>query len=274
MALLVMVKSASGMDEQLMQAVQQEVEQHGAHLLVVALCGSRAFGYASPQSDYDLRFIYAYPLNRYLSISPVKTELRLKGMDIVGYELGKFLSMAAGNGWTAPELVRSPIWYETPMMPGLVGELTQLSQAVFAPAPAVHSLLSCAKTYGKRLAHLSEGEQNNSDALVKMNLGRLRVLLAALYLQQHGCFYPVLLRDLVSVVCPDILPAVSQLSAWRAGQASPSPQEWFCAMAAVRALIDELSETLLEPHSSLPTLSSDTVAMVDAYYLQVVKRLG
>ena len=254
-----------------MQAVQNVVEANGAKLLLVALCGSRSFGYASPQSDFDLRFLYAYPEPRYFSITPVQTELRLKDMDVVGYELGKFFSMAAGNGWTAPELVRSPLWYESSVVPHLAASLRGLCEQVFAPAPAVHSLLSCAKTYGKRLAHFSEAEQNNPDTLVKMNLGRLRVLLAADYLQQHACFYPIELRDLAAAVCPAIVPAVELLSAWRAGQEVDSPQAWFYAMAAVRSLIDELTE-LLAQAEPLSVTAADT-APLDAYYLHVVQQL-
>ena len=254
-----------------MQAVQQEVEQNGARLLLVALCGSRSFGYASPQSDYDLRFLYAYPEARYFSITPVQTELRIKGMDVVGYELGKFLTMAASNGWTAPEMLRSPIWYESSVVPDLAAELRGLCEQVFEPAPAVHSLLSCAKTYGKRLAHFPQTEQNNPDTLVKMNLGRLRVLLAADYLQQHACFYPIELRDLAAAVCPAIVPAVELLSAWRAGQEVDSPQAWFYAMAAVRSLIDELTE-LLAQAEPLSVTAADT-APLDAYYLHVVQQL-
>lgn len=254
-----------------MQSVHRLVEENGAKLLLVALCGSRSFGYAAPQSDYDLRFLYVYPESRYFSINPVQSELRIKDADVVGYELGKFLAMAAGNGWTAPEMLRSPLWYTAAEFPDMVGELAHLCQSVFTAAPAVRSLLSCAKTYGKRLAHLRQEEQNNPDTLVKMNLGRLRVLLAALYLQRHGCFYPVLLRDLAAATCPSIVPAVEVLTEWRAGQAEPTPQVWFGAMAAVRALIEEVTDFMAQAEP-LPTSVADT-APLDAFYLRVVQHL-
>lgn len=262
------------MEEKLMKAVRSVVAENGATLLLVALCGSRAFGYAAPQSDCDLRFIYAYPLARYVSVTPVPTELRIKGLDVVGYELGKFLSMATSNGWTAPEMLRSPIWYVAPEFPNLAAELTQLTQAVFLPEPAVHSLVSCAKTYGKRLLHLPPESQNDRDSLVKMNLGRLRVLQAAKYLLQHGRFYPILMRDLTAAVSPSVLPAVELLTAWRAGAASPTPQEWFAAMASVRSVIDELTDALSVATPTATGPSARALALADAYYLRVVKQLG
>ena len=53
----------------MLDKVRQLAAENGATLLLVALCGSRAFGYAAPQSDADVRFVYVYPQSRYFSLA-------------------------------------------------------------------------------------------------------------------------------------------------------------------------------------------------------------
>ena len=50
--------------------------------------GSRAWGFASPDSDYDVRFIYIRPQNDYLQLQPRQ--------DFIDWELNETLDI---NGW-------------------------------------------------------------------------------------------------------------------------------------------------------------------------------
>jgi hypothetical protein len=50
-------------------AVLDRVEQqYSVHILCAVESGSRAWGFASQDSDYDVRFIYANPRDWYLSV--------------------------------------------------------------------------------------------------------------------------------------------------------------------------------------------------------------
>ncbi len=43
--------------------------EEGVQILYAAESGSRAWGFASPDSDYDVRFIYAHPRDWYVSLT-------------------------------------------------------------------------------------------------------------------------------------------------------------------------------------------------------------
>ena len=86
-----------------------EVErQHGVKVLYACESGSRAWGFASPDSDYDVRFIYLKPLSWYLRVGePRDTHEAMlpDDLDLAGWELRKTLrlyakgNMALMSGW-------------------------------------------------------------------------------------------------------------------------------------------------------------------------------
>lgn len=44
---------------EILQRLSKAEEEHGVRMLFAIESGSRAWGFASPNSDYDVRFIYA-----------------------------------------------------------------------------------------------------------------------------------------------------------------------------------------------------------------------
>ena len=246
---------------ELKQQVEQLVEQHGARLLHLCVCGSRAFGFASPQSDYDVRFIYVFPLSRYFSLTPPPEELHLEGADAVGYELGKFLRIAHKNGWNALEMLQAPVWYSHPC----VEELRELCREAFKPERAAHSLQGCALAYLRRLQHMSP-EDRGGEKEAKLLLGALRTLLAASYALKHRRPYPLPMAELVQQVGPaELCDIVAQLTACRTQCLPPSPE----TLAAARRYCEQLRQPLAE----LPQSADEIVLSfaMEKFYMNVVK---
>jgi uncharacterized protein len=53
---------------EILAALAAVEEQHSVHILLAVESGSRAWGFASEDSDYDVRFIYSHPRDWYLRV--------------------------------------------------------------------------------------------------------------------------------------------------------------------------------------------------------------
>lgn len=76
--------------------------------------GSRAWGFPSPDSDYDVRFIYARPRDWYLSIAPGRDVIELPIddlLDINGWDIKKALGLLLKPNPVMLEWLSSPIRY-------------------------------------------------------------------------------------------------------------------------------------------------------------------
>ncbi|HRZ23930.1 MAG TPA: nucleotidyltransferase domain-containing protein [Candidatus Contendobacter sp.] len=176
------------------------VIEHTEAVRILYACesGSRAWGFASPDSDYDVRFIYIHPRDWYLSIDlehrrdvierPIEDVL-----DINGWDLRKALQLMQKSNPPLFEWLHSPIVYRA--HPGF-------REALLALTPAYYSPLGCAWHYlhmarGNDRAYL-QGEQ----ARLKKYLYVLRPLLAVRWLESGRGVVPMPFRDLVETLIP------------------------------------------------------------------------
>lgn len=91
--------------------------EHQTKVLLAIESGSRAWGFASPNSDYDARFIYVNTPNWYLSVGleekrDVIEYPILDDMDVNGWDLRKALRLFAKSNPGFVEWIQSPILYE------------------------------------------------------------------------------------------------------------------------------------------------------------------
>lgn len=76
--------------------------------------GSRAWGFPSPDSDYDCRFLYVRPAESYVSLWPVRDVIETpldKVFDVNGWDLQKAVQLLVKGNATVSEWLRSPIVY-------------------------------------------------------------------------------------------------------------------------------------------------------------------
>jgi len=86
----------------------------GVRILFAIESGSRAWGFPSPDSDYDVRFVYAHPTDWYLSLTPGRDVIELPiadDLDIGGWDLRKALKLLLRPNPVLLEWLSSPIRY-------------------------------------------------------------------------------------------------------------------------------------------------------------------
>ena len=88
--------------------------QYGVKILLAVESGSRAWGFASPDSDYDVRFIYVHRPEEYLRIDTMKDVIEWQldeVLDINGWDLRKALLAFGKGNPNVMEWANSPIIY-------------------------------------------------------------------------------------------------------------------------------------------------------------------
>jgi predicted nucleotidyltransferase len=107
-----------GFDPAVVAAIDQRLrwvtERESAVVLLAIESGSRAWGFPSPDSDYDCRFIYARARSDYLSLHAPRDviEFPMDGMlDVNGWDLAKALRLLLKGNAVVIEWLTSPFVY-------------------------------------------------------------------------------------------------------------------------------------------------------------------
>ncbi|MBT2788635.1 MULTISPECIES: nucleotidyltransferase domain-containing protein [unclassified Halomonas] len=102
--------------EEIMKRIKDAEAEHGVRVLYAVESGSRAWGFASPNSDYDVRFIYAHPKDWYVSVDleekrdVIEYEI-VDEIDINGWDVRKALRLFRKSNPAFVEWLQSPIIY-------------------------------------------------------------------------------------------------------------------------------------------------------------------
>ncbi|WP_085445458.1 nucleotidyltransferase domain-containing protein [Magnetofaba australis] len=182
------------------QTILQKLEEiewtEEVRILYACESGSRAWGFASPDSDWDVRFIYVRPPEWYLSVDVERKRDVIErpitdDLDINGWDLRKALWLMGKSNPGLLEWLASPIVYrEDGVTPQ---RLRALRDECFSPRAAWHHYVSMAHN------NLRESLQGETVRLKKY-FYVLRPLLAARWVARGMGAPPVLFEDLLSGV--------------------------------------------------------------------------
>ena len=90
------------------------VVQHGVRIICAIESGSRCWGFPSPDSDFDVRFVYAHAPEWYIQLSPERDVIELpvnEVLDISGWDVRKAMNLANGGNSVIQEWLISPLVY-------------------------------------------------------------------------------------------------------------------------------------------------------------------
>ncbi len=189
------------MSESIIDAIQNELnhiaESRQVTILYACESGSRAWGFESMDSDYDVRFIYLKSTRSYLTIQDRRDVIERPVdpvLDISGWDLPKALKLLRKSNPPLLEWLQSPIIYR---------EHPLLRQKLLPILPCYYSPIACSYHY-LRMA------QNNYRDYLKNDIVRpkkyfyvLRPVLACLWIERSLGPVPTEFIKLVNALIED-----------------------------------------------------------------------
>lgn len=182
-----------------------EIEKaYGIKILYSCESGSRAWGFPSPDSDYDVRFIYTRQLEDYLTIQPKKDHLSFPindELDIYGWDISKVLQLITKSNTTPFEWLQSPVIYKEDAT--FKDELWTLCQNYFCPRSNIHHYLGIARGAMETM--------DGKDIKIKKLFYVLRPVLAGLWCVKRNTIAPMSIFPLMDLLTDDLRKKVLSL---------------------------------------------------------------
>lgn len=228
-------------------------QQHQLTLLYVAESGSRAWGVASTDSDYDVRGIFIYPRQNYLAIDPPKETfewIENQWFDVGGWELTKALRLLRKSNSVLLEWLQSPIVYRA--QANIQVELLNLAEHFYQPRAVLYHYRGIAKT-------ASESMQGETIKLKKW-FYLLRALLAAQWAATQYTIPPMQLKQLLAPLSSQEQNSILELVEFKADK-----DEHFLWMppTPMKQLIERLWQT---SDQSLATRDTPDTEMLNTWF--------
>lgn len=166
--------------------------------------GSRAWGFASPDSDYDVRFIYVRPRNDYLKLEKNRDVIEWELNDVYdmnGWDISKTLRLLRNSNPTVFEWLNSPIVYRSD---DIIKEITPAMNSYFSCKSGIYHYVSTA---------VSNSHYLKSEFIkLKKYFYVIRPILACKWIMENKTSPPVLFSELVDSVAEDhIKPVIAEL---------------------------------------------------------------
>ena len=200
---------AENVRNEILERLAKAEADHDVKILLAVESGSRAWGFASPNSDYDARFIYVHRPEWYLSVGleeqrdvieyPIVDDL-----DVNGWDLRKALRLYWKSNPAFMEWIQSPIIYK---QQGCFAEHSRaLMNDVYSPVSGIYHYRSMAKTNFR-------GYLQTELVPLKKYFYVLRPLLAVRWLERYGTPAPIEFHRLLGILGrePRLLDSIHEL---------------------------------------------------------------
>lgn len=224
--------------------------------------GSRGWEFPSPDSDFDVRFIYVRPLNYYLSVSEKDDQLGFPindELDIYGWDIKKVLKLIRKSNTTPFEWLQSPIVYGE--QAHFREELWTLCQSYFYRKTNINHYLG--------IAHGALETVTNGDEIkIKKLFYVLRPLLSAKWCLEKNTIAPMTIGPLLTLMPVRLQTLAKDLITLK----STSAEGFIIKIdTELRKYIDEEFKNCTEGAKELPKESFDN-EMLDAFFRNTICR--
>jgi len=199
------------MKEKILEKLKEIEKSKNVEILFAVESGSRAWGFASPDSDYDIRFIYKHKPEYYLSLweKPDIIEFMTEDdLDGSGWDLRKTVKLLAKSNAPLIEWLFSPIVYFK--NDDFAKQMQDLAVECFSPIAVLHHYLGTTKNF----MDVCEMEE----VKLKSYFYALRTALAGKWIIENNTFPPVAFADLLPIAPQNIQEKIIELQAIKASQ--------------------------------------------------------
>lgn len=182
------------MNSEILQKLRELEQQHHVKILYACESGSRAWGFASPDSDYDVRFIYAHHQNHYFSISEPRDVIEVpvnEILDINGWDLRKALGLFRKSNAPLYEWLQSPVIYSAD---------EQFTASMRGMMPDYFSLRAGFHHYFSMARNAFENDLQGEQVRIKKYFYALRPLLAAQWIIEKQSVPPMEFAPLRTII--------------------------------------------------------------------------
>ncbi len=196
--------------EQIKFALEKIAAKKQVQILYACETGSRAWGFPSPDSDYDVRFIYTHPVDWYLSLGKHKDTIEyMEGdLDITGWDFRKCLQLLKKSNAPLIERFQSPVEYFA--VPGFKSNFLKLADSFYSPTAVFFHHYSLANKFWEEL-------KDKDAAKLKSLFYLVRSLLACNWIIRDKTTLPMHLEGLLRYAADSIIGRLRDMVILKAG---------------------------------------------------------
>ena len=196
------------MQDRIVERLNEIEREHGVRVLFAVESGSRAWGFASPNSDWDIRFVYCRDTNHYLSIDVEhkRDVIEVRGeLDMVGWDIRKALKLYIKSNPSIMEWISSSSFY-VGKDSYVLRKLVELRPQFYSPLSSYWHYMSMARD------NWNSYLKGRSEVLIKKYLYVMRGILSARWVGTYLSLPPLNFYMLLQMVDdPAVLNSLEQM---------------------------------------------------------------
>lgn len=245
--------------------LEQIQKEKGIEILLACETGSRAWGFPSPDSDYDVRFIYKHEVEWYLKLNNQKDSIEVmfenNEFDLSGWDLRKSINLLWKSNAPLLERIQSPILYIA--NEDFLSEINHLAQETYSKIATMHHYLSMAK---KMFDEIKDDENVKLKKLFYV----LRASIACKWIVEREEIPPIVFQEMLEQLPIDeeIKLRIYELISLKSIKEETylHPRE-----AKLNTFIDELISNADEKTTSLPASKGD-IEQLNSFFIKTLHR--
>jgi predicted nucleotidyltransferase len=181
------------MKEKILKLLSEIEREKNIEILFAVESGSRAWGFASPDSDYDIRFVYKHSKDWYLNLWDKKDSIEFMtedDLDGSGWDLRKALKLLAKSNASFTGWLFSPIVYRA--NDEFLAALKKVANDNFNPVSGFYHFHSMNKNFEETLG--------SEKMTLKSFFYAARTAMCANWIYKNETIPPVLFREMYSLI--------------------------------------------------------------------------